>query len=55
MKETVYLYFNSDLFIVVERGDLVDVYANHYLTDVLERGILELKDVIAVSINLGEL
>lgn len=55
MTEQVWQYFNSDLFILVIRGDLVDAYANDYLIDIMESDALELKDVLFMSECLGEL
>jgi hypothetical protein len=55
LTEKVWTYFNSDLFLVVTTGDLIDVYANDYLVSVLESGELELKDVLFVSECLGDL
>lgn len=55
MKKEVWMYFNSDLFLVETSGDLISVYANDYLIDVLVKEILQLSDILFLSKYLGDL
>ena len=55
MKQEVWLYFNSDLFLVNTNGDLRDVYANDYLIEMMVKEVLQLSDILFVSEYLGNL
>lgn len=55
MKDEVWMCFNGELLLVVRRGDLIDVYTNIYLMDLVEAFGVDLDDILFVSEYLGEL
>lgn len=55
MKEEVWMYLNSDLFLVVENNGLIDMYANASLIETMGVFGIELEDILFVSTLLGEL